>query len=160
MMRASFDAQRGPQGALLIGNPEEVVEKIIRAQQSAWRHLPDHLYDEPRLITSHEAHASYRINSYAYRPCTSRRTWWKWWEGWWLRWRKTRICCLLVWNHTVFPGSSSMKLLHIKNLIKNYPSRKASSWTWAWFEKNSCICTLTNVLLWYILIESRYQQIK
>ena len=28
--RAGFDAQRGPQGALLIGDPDEVVEKIIR----------------------------------------------------------------------------------------------------------------------------------
>ncbi len=28
--RASFDAQRGPQGALIIGDPDEVVEKIIR----------------------------------------------------------------------------------------------------------------------------------
>ena len=28
--RASFDAQRGPQGALLIGGSDEVVEKIIR----------------------------------------------------------------------------------------------------------------------------------
>src|SRR3989454_5589466 len=28
--RAGFDAQRGPQGALLIGSPDEVVEKIIR----------------------------------------------------------------------------------------------------------------------------------
>jgi alkanesulfonate monooxygenase SsuD/methylene tetrahydromethanopterin reductase-like flavin-dependent oxidoreductase (luciferase family) len=28
--RASFDAQRGPQGALLVGNPDEVAEKIIR----------------------------------------------------------------------------------------------------------------------------------
>jgi probable LLM family oxidoreductase len=28
--RASFDAQRGPNGALLIGDPDEVVEKIIR----------------------------------------------------------------------------------------------------------------------------------
>ncbi len=28
--RADFDAQRGPQGALIIGNPEEVVEKIVR----------------------------------------------------------------------------------------------------------------------------------
>jgi alkanesulfonate monooxygenase SsuD/methylene tetrahydromethanopterin reductase-like flavin-dependent oxidoreductase (luciferase family) len=25
-----FDAQRGPQGALLIGDPDEVVEKIVR----------------------------------------------------------------------------------------------------------------------------------
>jgi probable LLM family oxidoreductase len=30
MTRESFDAQRGPQGALLVGNPDEVVEKIIR----------------------------------------------------------------------------------------------------------------------------------
>ena len=30
MTRAHFDAQRGPQGALLIGDPDEVVEKIIR----------------------------------------------------------------------------------------------------------------------------------
>ncbi len=28
--RASFDAQRGPQGALMIGSPDDVVEKIIR----------------------------------------------------------------------------------------------------------------------------------
>src|SRR5712672_187574 len=28
--RADFDAQRGPQGALLVGNPNEVTEKIIR----------------------------------------------------------------------------------------------------------------------------------
>ena len=28
--RAGFDAQRGPQGALIIGNPDEVVEKIVR----------------------------------------------------------------------------------------------------------------------------------
>jgi probable LLM family oxidoreductase len=30
MTRADFDAQRGPQGALLIGDPDEVVEKIVR----------------------------------------------------------------------------------------------------------------------------------
>ena len=30
MTRASFDAQRGPQGALLVGSPDEVAEKIIR----------------------------------------------------------------------------------------------------------------------------------
>src|ERR687887_1288239 len=30
MTRESFDAQRGPQGALLVGNPDQVVEKIIR----------------------------------------------------------------------------------------------------------------------------------
>jgi alkanesulfonate monooxygenase SsuD/methylene tetrahydromethanopterin reductase-like flavin-dependent oxidoreductase (luciferase family) len=28
--RRDFEAQRGPNGALLIGNPEEVTEKIIR----------------------------------------------------------------------------------------------------------------------------------
>ena len=30
MTRASFEAQRGPQGALLVGDPDEVAEKIIR----------------------------------------------------------------------------------------------------------------------------------
>ena len=34
MTRASFDAQRGPQGALLVGNPDEVVEKIIRHSEA------------------------------------------------------------------------------------------------------------------------------
>jgi alkanesulfonate monooxygenase SsuD/methylene tetrahydromethanopterin reductase-like flavin-dependent oxidoreductase (luciferase family) len=28
--RAGFDAQRGPQGALIIGDPDEVVKKIVR----------------------------------------------------------------------------------------------------------------------------------
>src|SRR5712671_2960154 len=32
--RASFDAQRGPHGALLIGNPEEVAEKIARHSEA------------------------------------------------------------------------------------------------------------------------------
>jgi probable LLM family oxidoreductase len=32
--RADFDAQRGPRGALLIGNPEEVVEKLIRHSEA------------------------------------------------------------------------------------------------------------------------------
>jgi probable LLM family oxidoreductase len=32
--RADFDAQRGPLGALLIGNPDEVVEKIIRHSEA------------------------------------------------------------------------------------------------------------------------------
>jgi probable LLM family oxidoreductase len=30
MTRASFDSQRGPQGSLLVGDPDEVVEKIVR----------------------------------------------------------------------------------------------------------------------------------
>jgi alkanesulfonate monooxygenase SsuD/methylene tetrahydromethanopterin reductase-like flavin-dependent oxidoreductase (luciferase family) len=30
MTRAGFDAQRGPQGALLVGDPGEVVRKIVR----------------------------------------------------------------------------------------------------------------------------------
>jgi probable LLM family oxidoreductase len=32
--RAGFDAQRGPQGALLVGGPEEVVEKILRHSEA------------------------------------------------------------------------------------------------------------------------------
>lgn len=34
MTRAHFDAQRGPQGAILVGDPDEVVEKIIRHSQA------------------------------------------------------------------------------------------------------------------------------
>jgi len=30
MTRASFEAQRGPEGALLVGDPDEIVDKIIR----------------------------------------------------------------------------------------------------------------------------------
>ena len=30
MTRMDFDTQRGPQGALLIGDPDEVVDKIVR----------------------------------------------------------------------------------------------------------------------------------
>ena len=68
MTRASFDAQRGPQGALLVGDPDEVAEKIIRHSKAARRHLPHHLHDERRLITSREAHASHRINSTRIAP--------------------------------------------------------------------------------------------
>jgi alkanesulfonate monooxygenase SsuD/methylene tetrahydromethanopterin reductase-like flavin-dependent oxidoreductase (luciferase family) len=32
--RPHFDAQRGPRGAFLVGNPEEVAEKIIRHSES------------------------------------------------------------------------------------------------------------------------------
>jgi probable LLM family oxidoreductase len=34
MTRASFDAQRGPHGALLIGSPDEVAEKIVRHSEA------------------------------------------------------------------------------------------------------------------------------
>jgi probable LLM family oxidoreductase len=34
MTRAAFDAQRGPQGALLIGSPDEVAEKIVRHSEA------------------------------------------------------------------------------------------------------------------------------
>jgi len=30
MTRASFDAQRGPNGALLVGSPDEVIDKALR----------------------------------------------------------------------------------------------------------------------------------
>jgi alkanesulfonate monooxygenase SsuD/methylene tetrahydromethanopterin reductase-like flavin-dependent oxidoreductase (luciferase family) len=32
--RAAFDAQRGPGGALLVGSPDEVIEKIIRHSEA------------------------------------------------------------------------------------------------------------------------------
>jgi alkanesulfonate monooxygenase SsuD/methylene tetrahydromethanopterin reductase-like flavin-dependent oxidoreductase (luciferase family) len=34
MTRASFDAQRGPHGALLVGSPDEVVDKIVRHSEA------------------------------------------------------------------------------------------------------------------------------
>ena len=34
MTRASFDAQRGPTGALLIGSPDEVVDKVLRHNEA------------------------------------------------------------------------------------------------------------------------------
>jgi alkanesulfonate monooxygenase SsuD/methylene tetrahydromethanopterin reductase-like flavin-dependent oxidoreductase (luciferase family) len=34
MTRLRFDSQRGPQGALLIGEPDEVVEKVLRHSES------------------------------------------------------------------------------------------------------------------------------
>ena len=34
MTRASFDAQRGPNGALLVGSPDEVVDKILRHNEA------------------------------------------------------------------------------------------------------------------------------
>jgi probable LLM family oxidoreductase len=34
MTRASFEAQRGPQGALLVGSPSEVVDKILRHNET------------------------------------------------------------------------------------------------------------------------------
>ena len=34
MTRASFDAQRGPNGALLIGSPEDVIDKIFRHREA------------------------------------------------------------------------------------------------------------------------------
>ena len=34
MTRASFEAQRGPLGALLVGGPEEVAEKILRHSEA------------------------------------------------------------------------------------------------------------------------------
>jgi probable LLM family oxidoreductase len=34
MTRASFDSQRGPKGSLLVGDPDEVVEKIVRQSKA------------------------------------------------------------------------------------------------------------------------------
>src|SRR5262249_45678948 len=34
MTRASFDAQRGPHGALLVGSPDEVTEKVLRHSEA------------------------------------------------------------------------------------------------------------------------------
>ena len=40
--RADFDAQRGPEGALLVGSPDEVAEKIARHSEALGGHLAHH----------------------------------------------------------------------------------------------------------------------
>ena len=34
MTRASFDGQRGPNGALLVGSPDEVTDKVLRHSEA------------------------------------------------------------------------------------------------------------------------------
>jgi alkanesulfonate monooxygenase SsuD/methylene tetrahydromethanopterin reductase-like flavin-dependent oxidoreductase (luciferase family) len=71
MTRASFEAQRGPEGALLVGDPNKVVEKIIRHSKALGGISRITFMMNPASLP-HEAHASYQINRYAYRTCTSR----------------------------------------------------------------------------------------
>ena len=52
--RRAFDAQLGPEGALLIGEADEVAEKILRAQRDTRRHLAHHVPDECGLAAAGE----------------------------------------------------------------------------------------------------------
>ena len=58
--RAHFDALRSPDGALIVGNAEEVAEKDRSIQRSAGRYLPDQLPDERGVAGSREADARHR----------------------------------------------------------------------------------------------------
>ena len=68
--RRDFDAQRGPQGALLIGDPDEVVDKIVRHSKTLGGISRVTFMITP-LLYSCEAHASYRINRYSRCACAS-----------------------------------------------------------------------------------------
>src|SRR5262249_36552556 len=72
--RAGFDAQRGPHGALLIGNPEEVAEKILRHSPSAGRDLAALVSNERRVIATRETDARHRSDRNPRRSCAERRT--------------------------------------------------------------------------------------
>jgi len=54
MTRAHFDAQLGPSGALLVGDPETVAAKILRGKRVVRRHFPYHVPNERRSIAARE----------------------------------------------------------------------------------------------------------
>ena len=74
MTRGSFDAQRNSQGALLVGDPEEVVRRSLGIVIVLQVVFPgSDFYDEPSLITSckrsHASDEKSKIRGVA--PCTS-----------------------------------------------------------------------------------------
>ena len=46
LLAAHFDALLGPTGALIVGDPETVAEKILRVNESLGGHFPSHIPDE------------------------------------------------------------------------------------------------------------------
>jgi len=54
MTRAHFDAQLGPSGALIVGDPETVAEKILRVNESFRRNFSSHVSDERRGVAARE----------------------------------------------------------------------------------------------------------
>lgn len=49
LTRRGFDAQRGPQGALLIGDPDDVVEKIVRHSATSLCRMRSHNVTYPMV---------------------------------------------------------------------------------------------------------------
>ena len=72
--RAQFDAQLTPDGALLVGNAEEVIEKIGRYNEALGGISPHQLSDERRLAAAREAHASHRSDRHPRRARPEPRT--------------------------------------------------------------------------------------
>jgi alkanesulfonate monooxygenase SsuD/methylene tetrahydromethanopterin reductase-like flavin-dependent oxidoreductase (luciferase family) len=60
--RAHFDAQLGPTGALLVGDPETVAEKILRVNESLGGHLPAHVPNERGGLAARQTHARNRTD--------------------------------------------------------------------------------------------------
>ena len=58
--RADFDAQRGPEGALLVGSPEEVAEKIARHSEALGGISRITFQMNAASSAAREAHASHR----------------------------------------------------------------------------------------------------
>ena len=63
--RAHFDAQRGPQGALLIGSPEEVAEKIVRHSAALGGVSPRDISDGCSQFASCEIDAVHWANRFS-----------------------------------------------------------------------------------------------
>ena len=55
--RAHFDALLGPTGALIVGDPETVAEKILQYERVVRRHFPSHIPNERRSIAARETDA-------------------------------------------------------------------------------------------------------
>ena len=69
--RMDFDAQRGPQGALLIGDPNAVVEKIVRHSKALGGISRITFMMNPASLPHQKLMRVYRIDHYASRACTS-----------------------------------------------------------------------------------------
>ena len=72
--RAEFDAQLKPDGALLVGNADEVVEKIVRYSEALGGISRITFHDERRLLAAREAHASHRSDRHPRRARPEPRT--------------------------------------------------------------------------------------
>ena len=67
--RMDFEAQRGPNGALLIGRPEEVTEKIIRHSQALGGISRITFMMNPASLPHEKTHAIYGINRFTRSSC-------------------------------------------------------------------------------------------